>query len=132
MSFESEKQPGSPGPGRHRGGKFRIDFNCKDQGDLGGKTFAFVSDFHTFPCCSPALATRHRSPRPSLTGPPGLPLQVRATARPPAFLGPGPLPVVSGPSTLPHCASGWPEARLTAAAYFLNPSIYVCGWVARG
>lgn len=32
-----------------RGGEFRVSFNCKDLGDLEGKTFAFVSGFHTFP-----------------------------------------------------------------------------------
>lgn len=127
-----------PTPGRHWGGKFRIDFNCKDQGDLGGKTFAFVSDFHTFPCSSPALATPHRSPRSPRPPTAGLGggarsrSEPRRPAWPTAFLGLDPLPVVSGPEhTLPHCAqAGWPEARLTTTTYFLNPTIYVFGLVA--
>jgi hypothetical protein len=39
----------APPARRHWGGKFRVNFNCKDPGDLEGKTFAFVSNFYTFP-----------------------------------------------------------------------------------
>lgn len=51
---------GSPAPVGAGGGKFGISFNCEDRGDLGGKTFAFVSDFRTFPS---GPATPHHSPR---------------------------------------------------------------------
>lgn len=65
VTLESEKQPGLPTPHlprRHRGGKFSADFNYEDQGDLEGKTLAFVSDFCAFPLwilAAPASHTTH-------------------------------------------------------------------------
>lgn len=69
-----------------------MNFNCEDQGDLEGKTFAFVSDFYTFPRggLAPPLPTPHRSARAPLmtAGFGGSRLQVRAVHSPPAPPGP--------------------------------------------
>lgn len=153
---ESEKQPGLPPPPRvrRRGGKFRMNFNCEDQGDLEGKTFAFVSDFHTFRLQVPApqLPTPHRSARAPLmtAGFRGSRLQVRALRGPPAP--PGPTPSLPRPRSLgratrggnspsclwsrragpehtlpPLCASpGWLGARLTPRYYIVFKSYHLC------
>lgn len=107
-----------------------MNFHCEDQGDLEGKTFAFVSDFHTFPVQVPAACSPHRIAHPAplddsrlggLTSagwsPPQPSCSLGSHSEPSSDLIPGPghpgwklslLPVVLGPSQgrsthCPHC-----------------------------
>lgn len=147
-----EKQPGPGRPVGPGGGKFRISFNCEDQGDLGGKTFAFVSDFCTFPS-SPS--TPHHSPRALTTAGRGGSVRRLEPPQPPqpcpppqrAFLGPDPRGppgwdsppacglAAGGPAahTAPLCTSrAGPRPGSAAITYFLNPTMCAFGLVAPG